>query len=102
MSIIAYKTNAIIITSIEGVKDLVKRATDPETNKSLIGKKIIVVEPTDFTEKKPKGYERTATLFCTLIAQAEHFKLDFVFILNYPEYLDPRIKVHIDEVKELK
>ena len=102
MSIIAYKTNAIIITNIEGIKDLVKWANNPKTNKGLIGKKVIVIEPTGFTEKKPSHPQSIVSLFCTLMAQAKHFDLDFVFILNHPEYLDPRIKMYIEEVRKLK
>ena len=103
MSIIAYKTDAIIITDYKSIANLVEWANNPKTNQSLVGKKVIVVEPTGFTIKIPKPYQLTIiNLFYTLITQSKKFDLDFVFILNNPQHLDPRIRMYIDEIRELK
>ena len=101
MSIIAYKTNAIIITDYKGIAALVEWANDPDAQKGLVGKKVIICEPTGFTRKRPKPYQLTIiNLFYTLVAQSRRFNLDFVFILNNPEYLDSRMRILVEEIKE--
>jgi len=100
MSITAYKTDAIIITDYKSMAELVKWANG-DMAKGLVGKRVIVVEPSfGWTTKSPVLYQKNILkLFLALLAQARKFNLDFIFISNDPEYLDPRIKLQIDEVK---
>lgn len=102
MSVTVYKTDAIIITDYKSIAKLVEWAGG-EMAKGLVGKKVVVAESSfGWTVKKPKPYQQAImNLFFALVAQSKRFDLDFVFILNNPEYLDPRLKVLVDKVKEL-
>lgn len=102
MSITVYKTDAIIITDHKSMAELVEWASGDMVS-GLVGKKVIVVESSfSWTEKSPTRHEKSVlTLFHYLLAQSRKLSLDFTFILNHPEYLDPRIKAHIGEIKTL-
>ncbi|KKK52859.1 hypothetical protein LCGC14_3100640 [marine sediment metagenome] len=103
MSITVHKTDAIIITDFKSMQNLVEWASG-DMAKGLVGKKVIVADSgLSWTTKAPTKMQRAVLgLFYRLVAQARRFDLDFAFILNHPEYLDPRIKVYVDSWEELR
>ena len=103
MTIVAYQTDAVIITNYGDLKRLIDWSNGPMAE-GLIGKKVIIVESDLGTmiPKKPENYESSIDLLCHLVTISSKFNLDIVFILNKPEYLDPRIKSHLGSIKRLK
>lgn len=103
MSVVVHKTDAIIVTDYESMAELVMWANGDMAG-GLAGKMVIVVASSwDLTEKKPKPCQQAiVNLFCALVAQSQKFGLDFVFILNSPERLDPRLKRCVEGMKSWK
>ena len=101
MSVTVYKTDAIIVTDYKSLTLLVKWAGG-EMAKGLTGKTVIIAESSfGWIDKSPSAHQlRTLDLLAHLMAQSKKRDLSFVFILNHPSSLDPRIKRYVDRTRE--
>ena len=103
MAIVIYKTDNLIVSSIEDAEKLVIWAADKDNRYLLQGKTIIAAIGSWFEAKEPTSHNKRVTnAFKELVKYSHHWNMTIILIMNDPQYLDPFFKRYVSGVKDLQ